>query len=218
MKLRNKWWYDKTECHSNKDNQDTAHNELSLSNVAGIFYILIGGLLVAVFVAIVEFCFRCKSTDGTIKTNGGVILGGGGPTIGGGGTLMTNLPMQGTQGSLMSSCSAVGGGGGNVGIGGTLISSGNLGVGGGGGGGGSLVTAVTGQQVVSTGPVSIGGSGGGGGGVGNTLNTGTLGTHQRNILSDAMHAKAQLTIQAGREYDNGRVGVSVQLNLVEIST
>ncbi|XP_037934300.1 glutamate receptor 1-like [Teleopsis dalmanni] len=106
-KLRNKWWYDKTECNLNKDNQETSHNELSLSNVAGIFYILIGGLLVAVFVAIIEFCFRSKSSS---KSNG------------------------------------------------------------------SMLNSTAGS------------------------------THQRNSLTDAMHSKAKLTIQASREYDNGRVG------------
>lgn len=102
IKLRNKWWYDKTECNLNKDSQETSHNELSLSNVAGIFYILIGGLLVAVFVAIIEFCFKSKSSSSSTSSS----------------------------------------------------------------------------------------------------------AHQRNSLSDAMHSKAKLTIQASREYDNGRVGVS----------
>lgn len=94
-KLMNKWWYDKTECNT-RDNQETSHNELSLSNVAGIFYILIGGLLVAVIVAIIEFCFKNRSSQ----------------------------PQQ-----------------------------------------------------------------------------------NRNALTDAMHSKTKLSIQTGREYDNGRVGV-----------
>lgn len=35
-------------------------------------------------------------------------------------------------------------------------------------------------------------------------------THQRNALAESMHhAKAKLTIQASRDYDNGRVGVSI---------
>lgn len=33
-------------------------NELSLSNVAGVFYILIGGLFVAMGVAALEFCYK----------------------------------------------------------------------------------------------------------------------------------------------------------------
>ncbi|KAJ8957136.1 hypothetical protein NQ318_007352, partial [Aromia moschata] len=58
-KLTNKWWYDRTECL--RDKQDTARNELSLSNVAGIFYILIAGLFVAMAVAMLEFCYKSKS-------------------------------------------------------------------------------------------------------------------------------------------------------------
>ncbi|XP_052870879.1 glutamate receptor 1-like, partial [Anopheles cruzii] len=56
-KLVNKWWFDRTEC-KHTDKQDASRNELSLSNVAGIFYILIGGLLVALAVALVEFCMK----------------------------------------------------------------------------------------------------------------------------------------------------------------
>lgn len=53
-KLTNKWWYDSTECE--KDSKDSSRNELTLSNVAGIFYILIGGLLLSLLVSLVEFC------------------------------------------------------------------------------------------------------------------------------------------------------------------
>ncbi|KAG8291765.1 hypothetical protein J6590_053621 [Homalodisca vitripennis] len=59
-KLLNRWWYDRTECrHDNK--QDASRNELSLSNVAGIFYILIGGLILAMGVALMEFCYKSHS-------------------------------------------------------------------------------------------------------------------------------------------------------------
>lgn len=37
--------------------QETTQNELSLSNVAGIFYILIGGLVLALVVAFFEFLY-----------------------------------------------------------------------------------------------------------------------------------------------------------------
>lgn len=56
-KLMNRWWYDRTECRHG-DKQDASRNELSLSNVAGIFYILIGGLLLALAVALLEFCYK----------------------------------------------------------------------------------------------------------------------------------------------------------------
>nr|CAH7759920.1 unnamed protein product [Callosobruchus chinensis] len=55
-KLKNKWWYDRTECV--RDKQDTSTNELSLSNVAGIFYILIAGLFLAMAVSLLEFCYK----------------------------------------------------------------------------------------------------------------------------------------------------------------
>lgn len=58
--LVNKWWYDRTEC-KHTDKQDASRNELSLSNVAGIFYILIAGLLVALAVALVEFCMKSSN-------------------------------------------------------------------------------------------------------------------------------------------------------------
>ncbi|XP_077301920.1 glutamate receptor 1-like [Arctopsyche grandis] len=65
-KLTNKWWYDRTECkHGEK--QDTTRNELSLSNVAGIFYILIGGLLVALAVALIEFCYKSHTEAAKAK-------------------------------------------------------------------------------------------------------------------------------------------------------
>lgn len=56
-KLENKWWYERTECR-HADKQDTSRHELSLSNVAGIFYILITGLLLALAVALIEFCYK----------------------------------------------------------------------------------------------------------------------------------------------------------------
>ncbi|XP_030570348.1 glutamate receptor 1 [Drosophila novamexicana] len=71
LKLRNKWWFDKTECNPNSDSQETSTpNELSLSNVAGIYYILIGGLLLSVLVAILEFFCRSKTARLKVPTNG----------------------------------------------------------------------------------------------------------------------------------------------------
>ncbi|XP_066590291.1 glutamate receptor 1-like isoform X2 [Prorops nasuta] len=59
-KLVNRWWFDRTECRHG-DKADASRSELSLSNVAGIFYILIGGLLVALMVALIEFCYKSHS-------------------------------------------------------------------------------------------------------------------------------------------------------------
>lgn len=64
-KLVNRWWYDRTEC-GHGDKQDS-RNELSLSNVAGIFYILISGLLLALAVALIEFCYKSHSEASRAK-------------------------------------------------------------------------------------------------------------------------------------------------------
>ncbi|EDW40824.1 glutamate receptor 1 [Drosophila sechellia] len=137
IKLRNKWWYEKAECSTHKDGE-TSHSELSLSNVAGIFYILIGGLLVSVFVAILEYCFRSRHSR-SASSGSGMGLGMG---LGGG------------------------------------ISGGSLGK--------------------ANGSMMLGPS--------SAVPGGMPSSHQRSTLTDTMHAKAKLTIQASRDYDNGRVG------------
>ncbi|EZA55532.1 Glutamate receptor [Ooceraea biroi] len=83
-KLVERWWYERTECrHGEK--QDTTRNELSLSNLAGIFYILIGGLLLALAVALLEFCYK-SHTEATrakiplsdaMKAKARLTIGGG---------------------------------------------------------------------------------------------------------------------------------------------
>ncbi|XP_069686217.1 glutamate receptor 1-like isoform X2 [Periplaneta americana] len=65
-KLKNRWWYDRTECR-HSDKQDASRNELSLSNVAGIFYILIGGLILAMAVALLEFCYKSHTEASRAK-------------------------------------------------------------------------------------------------------------------------------------------------------
>lgn len=49
--------------------EDTQRNELTLSNVAGIFYILIGGLLLALTVALTEFCCRSEKNNPAAMKN-----------------------------------------------------------------------------------------------------------------------------------------------------
>lgn len=70
-KLQNKWWFDYAEC-KRTDKQDATRNELSLSNVAGIFFILIGGLLVALVVALIEFCFKHNRKHTGISSDGNI--------------------------------------------------------------------------------------------------------------------------------------------------
>ncbi|KAI4878683.1 hypothetical protein NFI96_030336 [Prochilodus magdalenae] len=91
-KMKNKWWYDKGECGS-KDSgsknespvqlnqrmtqrqacsmnclyEDEKTSALSLSNVAGVFYILVGGLGLAMLVALVEFCYKSRAEAKRMK-------------------------------------------------------------------------------------------------------------------------------------------------------
>lgn len=43
--------------------QDKSSQALSLSNVAGVFYILVGGLGLAMLVALVEFCYKSRAEE-----------------------------------------------------------------------------------------------------------------------------------------------------------
>uniref|UniRef100_A0AAY4BQD9 Glutamate receptor n=1 Tax=Denticeps clupeoides TaxID=299321 RepID=A0AAY4BQD9_9TELE len=66
-KLKNKWWYDKGECGSGGGDSKDKTSALSLSNVAGVFYILIGGLGLAMLVALVEFCYKSRAESQRMK-------------------------------------------------------------------------------------------------------------------------------------------------------
>ncbi|XP_071786751.1 glutamate receptor 4-like [Asterias amurensis] len=65
--LQKRWWFDKGECH--EANSDASSNALSLSNVAGVFYILVGGLSMALFSAIIEFYWKSRSQSRKQKTS-----------------------------------------------------------------------------------------------------------------------------------------------------
>ena len=58
-RLENRWWYDRSECKS-REQKDTSQNALTMNNVAGCFYILISGLLLAMIISITEFFFKAK--------------------------------------------------------------------------------------------------------------------------------------------------------------
>ncbi|ESO08945.1 hypothetical protein HELRODRAFT_74189 [Helobdella robusta] len=57
QKLAKKWWYDKGECPADADSKGggSFQSALTLSNVAGIFYILISGLGLSMVVSLLEF-------------------------------------------------------------------------------------------------------------------------------------------------------------------
>ncbi|CAL8101103.1 unnamed protein product [Orchesella dallaii] len=60
MQLQNKWWVDRSECPAEEKGAAETDDELSFSSLAGIFYILIVGLIVALVVAAVEFCYNSR--------------------------------------------------------------------------------------------------------------------------------------------------------------
>ncbi|NXM04763.1 GRIA3 protein, partial [Tyrannus savana] len=66
-KLKNKWWYDKGECGAKDSGSKDKTSALSLSNVAGVFYILVGGLGLAMLVALIEFCYKSRAEAKRMK-------------------------------------------------------------------------------------------------------------------------------------------------------
>ncbi|XP_061047760.1 glutamate receptor 2 isoform X3 [Eubalaena glacialis] len=66
-KLKNKWWYDKGECGAKDSGSKEKTSALSLSNVAGVFYILVGGLGLAMLVALMEFCYKSRAEAKRMK-------------------------------------------------------------------------------------------------------------------------------------------------------
>uniref|UniRef100_A0A1I7VK51 PBPe domain-containing protein n=1 Tax=Loa loa TaxID=7209 RepID=A0A1I7VK51_LOALO len=61
-RLENKWWYDRGQCDQGMSMSPEGGNSasLTLSKVAGIFYILCGGMILSMATAFVEFLYRCK--------------------------------------------------------------------------------------------------------------------------------------------------------------
>ncbi|XP_066945565.1 glutamate receptor 1-like isoform X2 [Macrobrachium rosenbergii] len=57
-RIKNKWWFEKTQCE--RDRQEFESSALTLNNMAGIFYIMAGGLAVSLMVALLEFCYKSK--------------------------------------------------------------------------------------------------------------------------------------------------------------
>lgn len=175
MKLQNKWWFDYAEC-KRMDRQDATRNELSLSNVAGIFFILIGGLLVALVVALIEFCVKAYSRK------------------------RTGISSDGSNSCSSTLASA----GANASDGTSMIIIGD----GGGGGGG-----VSGGIGCNAGNSAYGSSFVGAMGCGTSTNI-----NNSKHISDSMKSKLTAPSASGaaigvtlRDYDNGRIGVSIYL-------
>ncbi|XP_050415805.1 glutamate receptor isoform X1 [Patella vulgata] len=66
-----KWWLDAGTCPPQKTSKDGAQSALSLDNVAGIFFILIGGLVLALITAGLEFLYKSKMDSRRYKTTFG---------------------------------------------------------------------------------------------------------------------------------------------------
>ncbi|VDK36432.1 unnamed protein product [Taenia asiatica] len=58
--LRKKWWIERGQCSAAADADRSAANALALINVAGVFHILVGGLLLALLVAAVELSWHMR--------------------------------------------------------------------------------------------------------------------------------------------------------------
>uniref|UniRef100_M4AKJ5 Glutamate receptor n=1 Tax=Xiphophorus maculatus TaxID=8083 RepID=M4AKJ5_XIPMA len=102
-KLKNKWWYDKGECGHKDSGRKDKTSALSLSNVAGVFYILIGGLGLAMLVALAEFCYKSQIESRRMKVIGGgaaASMSGGATGRGGenGRVVAHDFPKAGAQG------------------------------------------------------------------------------------------------------------------------
>lgn len=62
-KIQNKWWYDQTKCNTlGGKPHELSNNGLMLNNLAGLFFVLIGGLMISLLVAVIEFCFKHGDT------------------------------------------------------------------------------------------------------------------------------------------------------------
>ncbi|XP_076446346.1 glutamate receptor-like [Babylonia areolata] len=69
------WWIQKGECENKRNSsKEGAQSALTLQNVAGIFYILIGGLVTALLSAAIEFFYKSKIDSKKYQTSFGSAL------------------------------------------------------------------------------------------------------------------------------------------------
>ncbi|XP_077984459.1 glutamate receptor 4-like isoform X2 [Glandiceps talaboti] len=74
--LEQTWWFDKGECGPPDAKSKDSANALSLNNVAGVFYILVGGLGLAMLVALMEFCYKSRKEARKAKTSLSIAMRG----------------------------------------------------------------------------------------------------------------------------------------------
>jgi hypothetical protein len=62
--LKKTWWYGRSECSSKEEkssaSKSSSTSALHLNNVAGIFYILIIGLGIAIIIAAIEILYKSR--------------------------------------------------------------------------------------------------------------------------------------------------------------
>ena len=64
QKFYNKWWKSGGTCQ--RDEKKDA-DPLNIENVGGIFVVLVGGLLLAIFVSLIEFIYYAKRNSAKIN-------------------------------------------------------------------------------------------------------------------------------------------------------
>ncbi|KAF3838154.1 hypothetical protein F7725_009922 [Dissostichus mawsoni] len=64
-KLKNKWWYDKGECGTKDSGRQDKCSQPK--QCGGVFYILVGGLGLAMMVALIEFCYKSRQETKRLK-------------------------------------------------------------------------------------------------------------------------------------------------------
>ncbi|CAF3643389.1 unnamed protein product [Rotaria socialis] len=68
-RLKQKWYYERSECTNSGSKDSKVSKPLTLANVAGMFYVLIIGLGSAMVIAFVEFLFKAKLDSTRLNQN-----------------------------------------------------------------------------------------------------------------------------------------------------
>ncbi|CAF1218392.1 unnamed protein product [Adineta ricciae] len=67
--LKQKWYYERSECTNSKSKESKQSTALNLANVAGMFYVLIIGLGSAMVIAFLEFLVKAKLDSNRLNEN-----------------------------------------------------------------------------------------------------------------------------------------------------
>jgi hypothetical protein len=67
--LKQRWYYEQSECTNMGTNDSEQRTALNLINVVGIFYLLAAGLGLAILIAFVEFLLKAKRDSNRLNKN-----------------------------------------------------------------------------------------------------------------------------------------------------